>query len=134
MSHQTPTLARVVTGPVRPRQTWNTALAAQEIRVAGDWVEADTPEAAQGRKDLNGDGDASDIVPQLVNLKSREMINTRLAAGSSAALTPRLFVQTATPDGKERLLLCLNTTDGKTIWSQKVPGTKAAPAWRSGSR
>src|SRR5438067_2267029 len=62
-------------------QVWNTGLAAQEIRIAGDWAEADTPEAAQGHKDLNGDGDASDVVPQLVNLKTREVTNTRLPLG-----------------------------------------------------
>jgi outer membrane protein assembly factor BamB len=34
----------------------------------------------------------------------------------------RLFMQSASKDGKERLLLCLSTVDGKTIWAQKVPG------------
>src|SRR5207247_5568423 len=45
---------------VAARQAWNTGLAAQEIRIAGDWAEADTPEAAQGHQDLTGDGDAND--------------------------------------------------------------------------
>ena len=73
------------------QQVWNSGLAATEIRLAGDWAEADTPEAAQGNKDLNGDGDRADIVPQLVNLNTHEIVNTRLARGGFAALTPRLF-------------------------------------------
>jgi outer membrane protein assembly factor BamB len=34
----------------------------------------------------------------------------------------QIFVQSASADGKERLLLCLNATDGKLIWSRSVPG------------
>src|SRR5437764_1051664 len=56
-------------------QTWNSGLAAAEIRIAGDWAEADTPEASQGNKDLNGDGDRSDTVPQLINLNTHEILN-----------------------------------------------------------
>lgn len=37
----------------------------------------------------------------------------------------RLFLQTATGDGKERLLLCLDTSTGKTVWSKSIPGQKA---------
>jgi outer membrane protein assembly factor BamB len=37
----------------------------------------------------------------------------------------RLFVQTASADGRERRLLCLDTRTGKILWSQAVPGTKA---------
>src|SRR5207248_2293779 len=59
----------------------------------------DTPEASQGSKDLNGDGDRSDTVPQLINLNTHEILNTRLAAGSSAALTPRLFAVAASDAG-----------------------------------
>jgi outer membrane protein assembly factor BamB len=35
----------------------------------------------------------------------------------------RLFLQSATV--KERMLLCLNVHDGKILWTQTVPGTKA---------
>jgi outer membrane protein assembly factor BamB len=34
----------------------------------------------------------------------------------------RLFAQTASKDGKERMLLCIDVTDGKTLWSRTVPG------------
>lgn len=34
----------------------------------------------------------------------------------------RVFLQTASPDGKERLLLCLDLKDGKTLWSKGIAG------------
>jgi outer membrane protein assembly factor BamB len=37
----------------------------------------------------------------------------------------RVYLQSATADGKERLLLCLNADDGKTLWSRSVPGNRA---------
>jgi outer membrane protein assembly factor BamB len=36
-----------------------------------------------------------------------------------------IFLQTATPDGTERFLLCLSTGDGKTLWSRSFKGAKA---------
>lgn len=37
----------------------------------------------------------------------------------------KLFLQSATEDGKERLLLCLDASTGKTLWQQKVTANKA---------
>jgi outer membrane protein assembly factor BamB len=37
----------------------------------------------------------------------------------------RLFIQSAAPDGKERLLLCLSASDGKVLWQRSVPGERA---------
>jgi outer membrane protein assembly factor BamB len=37
----------------------------------------------------------------------------------------RVFVQSASADGKERLLLCFSTVNGKTLWSRSVPGAPA---------
>jgi outer membrane protein assembly factor BamB len=37
----------------------------------------------------------------------------------------RIFLQSASQDGKERLLLCLNAADGKTLWTRTVPGAPA---------
>lgn len=37
----------------------------------------------------------------------------------------RIFLQTASNDGSERLLLCLGLADGKRIWSQPAPGATA---------
>src|SRR5262249_39733615 len=37
----------------------------------------------------------------------------------------RLFLQSATEDGAERLLLCLDPASGKVLWSRTVPGAPA---------
>jgi outer membrane protein assembly factor BamB len=37
----------------------------------------------------------------------------------------RLFLQSASADGKERWLLCLDADTGKTLWTQAAPGTTA---------
>jgi hypothetical protein len=37
----------------------------------------------------------------------------------------RVFLQSASTDGKERLLLCLNAADGKVLWTRSVPGSPA---------
>jgi len=37
----------------------------------------------------------------------------------------RLFTQAASRDGNERLLLCVDVTKGKVLWSRTIPGTKA---------
>src|SRR3954451_3840522 len=36
------------------------------------------------------------------------------------------FVQSATADGKERLLVCFSAADGKVRWTQSAPGTLAS--------
>src|SRR5947207_1115077 len=48
-------------------------------------------------------------------------------AGNSSPVIwgDRLFIQSASPDGKERYILCLNTADGKEVWRKSVPGNKA---------
>jgi hypothetical protein len=77
---------------LKTHELWNTGLAAEFIYLAGDWAVAMTPEAAQGKKDLNGDGDTLDLVPQVIHLTDRKITNTRLAASTiPAALTTRLF-------------------------------------------
>jgi outer membrane protein assembly factor BamB len=37
----------------------------------------------------------------------------------------RLFVQSASADGRERSLVCIAVGDGKVLWSRSVPGRKA---------
>lgn len=37
----------------------------------------------------------------------------------------RLFLESATPDGKQRLLLCLDVPTGKVRWTRTVPGARA---------
>jgi outer membrane protein assembly factor BamB len=38
----------------------------------------------------------------------------------------KLFIQTASTDGKKRSLLCLDAASGKTIWTKDVPGEPVA--------
>jgi outer membrane protein assembly factor BamB len=47
--------------------------------------------------------------------------------GNSSPVVSRgkLFVQSASEDGRERMLLCLEATTGKTLWSRTAPGTTA---------
>jgi outer membrane protein assembly factor BamB len=45
--------------------------------------------------------------------------------GSPIVWGDKLFIQSTSEDGSKRSLLCLSTTDGKVIWTQDVPGTKA---------
>jgi outer membrane protein assembly factor BamB len=47
------------------------------------------------------------------------------SAGSPIVIAGKVFVQTASKDGKSRTLLCLNAADGTKIWSKDLPGTKA---------
>jgi outer membrane protein assembly factor BamB len=37
----------------------------------------------------------------------------------------RLFMESASPDGKDRLLVCIDTGKGKVLWSKAVSGSKA---------
>jgi outer membrane protein assembly factor BamB len=48
-------------------------------------------------------------------------------AGNSSPIVwgERLFLQTASPDGRERALVCVNVSDGRVLWSRSVPGSKA---------
>ena len=48
-------------------------------------------------------------------------------AGNSSPVVwgRRVFVQSATPDGKQRLLVCLGAADGKILWSRSAPGARA---------
>jgi outer membrane protein assembly factor BamB len=38
----------------------------------------------------------------------------------------RIFLQSASNDGKERMILCLNTADGKTVWQKTLDAKKAS--------
>src|SRR5579872_2405907 len=46
-------------------------------------------------------------------------------AGSPIVIGGKVFVQTASKDGKTRSLLCLNADDGKIIWKEDLAGTSA---------
>ncbi len=46
-------------------------------------------------------------------------------AGSPIVIGGKVFVQTASKDGKTRTLLCLNAANGSTVWTKDLPGTTA---------
>lgn len=48
-----------------------------------------------------------------------------LGNGSPVIHSGRIFLQAATRDGSERLLLCHQLSDGKLLWERRKPGRKA---------
>jgi len=48
-------------------------------------------------------------------------------AGNSSPIVSKgkLFIQSASADGRRRMLLCLDAASGKTLWTQTMPGVKA---------
>jgi outer membrane protein assembly factor BamB len=48
-------------------------------------------------------------------------------AGNSSPIVwgNRVFLQSASSDGKKRWLLCLDAADGKIVWTRSVPGSRA---------
>ena len=61
------------------------------FKAAGDWIATATLEAAQGGKDLNGDGDTVDVVAQLYQVSKKTWTNTGLECSFGMALTPQLL-------------------------------------------
>jgi outer membrane protein assembly factor BamB len=88
--------------------------------VAGNWPRFRGP---------NGTGVAADKdVPVEWNETSGIKWKTEIPGlGHSSPIVwgDRLFLQSASADGTQRLLLCLNTADGKIVWSRTVPGSTA---------
>lgn len=100
-------------------QTWNSGLSGTSFYLAEDRAAVMTaesrggvmrpqpgaaPSALAAGRDLNGDGDASDVVAQLVNLKTHKIDNSRMDSSFAVALTPRLFasaVSEARQGGKD---------------------------------
>jgi len=56
------------------------------VQFVGDWVACDVLEQDQGSKDLNGDGDAGDLVEFLYLSGTGQLINLNLATWSQRAL------------------------------------------------
>jgi outer membrane protein assembly factor BamB len=77
----------------------------------------------------NGTGIASDTdVPVQWSEKEGVQWKTRIpGAGNSSPIVwgDKVFLQSATADGRERLLLCLDAANGKVLWSRSLPGSKA---------
>jgi outer membrane protein assembly factor BamB len=76
----------------------------------------------------NGDGVAQDKdIP--VTWTDRDVLWKAAlpGAGNSSPIVwgDRLFLQSASTDGKERYLLCLSAGDGKEVWRRTLPGAAA---------
>jgi outer membrane protein assembly factor BamB len=76
----------------------------------------------------NGTGTASDQdIPVSWNEQSILWKTEIPGAGNSSPVVwgDRIFLQSATKDGKLRSLLCLSSSDGAILWSAHVPGATA---------
>ncbi len=95
-------------------------LAAAVPAGAGNWPRFRGP---------NGTGVADDKgVPVTWDAKSGVLWKAKVpGAGNSSPVVwgDRIFLQSASADGKERMLLCLSTADGQVIWSRAAPGARA---------
>ncbi|HXG09173.1 MAG TPA: PQQ-binding-like beta-propeller repeat protein [Gemmataceae bacterium] len=74
----------------------------------------------------NGTGTAPDLdVPIRWNERENILWKTALPGpGNSSPVVwgDHIFLQSSTPDARERMLLCLSARDGKILWSRTVPG------------
>lgn len=77
----------------------------------------------------NGTGIATDTdIPVRWNEQSGVLWKVAIPGhGNSSPIVwgQQVFVQTASDDGAERSLICLNAADGKTLWTAKVQGRRA---------
>jgi outer membrane protein assembly factor BamB len=77
----------------------------------------------------NGTGTADDKdVPVEWNAKEGILWKTPIPGrGNSSPVISRnrIFLQSASTDGKERMLYCLDASTGKILWSKDAPGAKA---------
>jgi outer membrane protein assembly factor BamB len=76
----------------------------------------------------NGDGVANDKgVPLEFSDKHNVLWKTPIPGdGNSSPIVwgERVFLQTASTDGTQRMLLCLAARDGKVLWTRSIPGVK----------
>ncbi len=98
------------------------------VTVAGWWC-LQAPAGPWSRfRGPNGSGISTDkSIPVQWSEKDGFLWKTAIPGlGNSSPITwgNLVFVQSATPDGKERLLLCLDLIDGKILWSRSVSGAK----------
>jgi outer membrane protein assembly factor BamB len=95
-------------------------LLALTIAPAADWARFRGP---------NGTGVASDTtIPVKFTENDGVLWKVNIAGGgNSSPIVSRgkVFLNSASKDGKDRTLLCLDAATGKTEWARSVPGTKA---------
>ncbi len=77
----------------------------------------------------NGTGTAADKdIPVEWNDKTNVVWKVPIpGVGNSSPIVwgDKIFLETATPDAKERSIVCLSAKDGKQLWSKSVSGSKA---------
>src|SRR5260221_2861249 len=77
----------------------------------------------------NGTGIAADkTIPVQFNTAENVVWKLRLPGrGNSSPVVwgKNLFLQTASADGAQRLLLCIDVTTGKQVWARGIPGAKS---------
>jgi outer membrane protein assembly factor BamB len=95
-------------------------LVALTVAPAADWARFRGP---------NGTGVAADTtIP--VKFKDGENVLWKVSVPGSGNSSPvvskgKIFMQSASTDGQQRMLLCLDAVTGKTLWSRSQPGGKA---------
>ena len=76
----------------------------------------------------NGDGISNDKnIPVTFGLKQNLLWKVPIPGagnGSPVVWGKSVFIHTASDDAKQRILLCLDTDTGKTIWEKTIPGTR----------
>jgi outer membrane protein assembly factor BamB len=87
---------------------------------AGDWPRFRGP---------NGTGTAADRdLPVKWNANERILWKTPLQGGGNSSpivCAGRVFLQTSSPNGSERSLVCFDAVNGKELWSKAVPANRA---------
>ncbi|HEY1191318.1 MAG TPA: PQQ-binding-like beta-propeller repeat protein, partial [Gemmata sp.] len=75
----------------------------------------------------NGSGTADGPLPEIDPKKPLWKVNIGggKGVGSPIIVAGKLYVQSASADGKNRLLTALDAATGKQLWSKEVPGDKA---------
>jgi len=87
---------------------------------AADWTQFRGPNATGVSTDTT--------IP--VQFRDGDGLLWKVALPGNGASSPiiskgKLFIQSASTDGRQRMLICLDAVTGKALWTQTVPGTKA---------
>lgn len=108
------------------RDNWNRCLGLTLLVIAAGPLGADASDWPRFRGP-NGEGTSQDKnVPISWTAEKNILWKTRIPGkGNSSPITwgDRLFLQTASDDGKERQLLCIDTKSGKIVWTKASPGS-----------
>jgi outer membrane protein assembly factor BamB len=90
------------------------------ILVAADWPQFRGPNATGVSTDAT--------IP--VHFQDGDGVLWKVALPGAGVSSPivskgKLFIQSASSDGRQRLMICLDAATGKTLWTKTIPGSKA---------